>query len=423
VHVAEAQPVRDSRQFPLLRNLQFSPLKEQDEQYIVLWDPTKLTAEKLIVPLNYFYMLQFFDGEHSLDQIAAEYLKKFGEFFMPDRLEKLVADLDERLFLEGERVEEAKRAAIAAYRQAEVRRAAFSGKGYEGEREKLHAQLEGFFSSSEGPPVKPSENRGKPIAGLVAPHYEPRIGGPVYAWAYKELKEADSPDLFVVVGTCHAGLGNLFAVTDKDFETPLGTVPAARDVLARFRQQGGERFFEEDASHQSEHSVEFQLPFLQHAIAGDKPASIVPVLCAFPPAAFFVPQLRDMAAIVEQFVQSLKAAIDGAGRRACVIASADLAHIGLRYGDSKPPTDFSFHRCMQNDLEMLKHVEQLNPDAFAEFIHKEEDKRRICGFGPIYTLLKLIDLTGAEKGQVLRYDRGVTDQFNSTVTFASMSFF
>jgi hypothetical protein len=37
--------------------------------------------------------------------------------------------------------------------------------------------------------------------------------------------------------------------------------------------------------------------------------------------------------------------------------------------------------------------------------------------------LKLIDLTGAEKGQVLRYDRGVTDQFNSTVTFASMSFF
>ena len=27
------------------------------------------------------------------------------------------------------------------------------------------------------------------------------------------------------------------------------------------------------------------------------------------------------------------------------------------------------------------------------------------------------------KGQVLRYDRGITDQFNSTVTYASMAFF
>ena len=29
----------------------------------------------------------------------------------------------------------------------------------------------------------------------------------------------------------------------------------------------------------------------------------------------------------------------------------------------------------------------------------------------------------AESGQVLRYDRGITDQYNSTVTYASMAFF
>jgi MEMO1 family protein len=32
-------------------------------------------------------------------------------------------------------------------------------------------------------------------------------------------------------------------------------------------------------------------------------------------------------------------------------------------------------------------------------------------------------LMKAEKGEVLRYDRGVTDQFNSTVTYASVVFF
>ena len=47
-------------------------------------------------------------------------------------------------------------------------------------------------------------------------------------------------------------------------------------------------------------------------------------------------------------------------------------------------------------------------------------QRRISGFAPIFSLLRLIE---AEKGEVLRYDRGITDQYNSTVTFASMAFF
>jgi len=51
---------------------------------------------------------------------------------------------------------------------------------------------------------------------------------------------------------------------------------------------------------------------------------------------------------------------------------------------------------------------------------KEQDQRRISGFSPIYSLLRLIE---AETGQVLRYDRGITDQFNFTVTYASMAFF
>lgn len=415
-----ATPTQDPGHFPRLRNLQFSPLKDGDEQYIVLWDPTGLTQERLIVPLNYFYLLQYFDGEHSLERIGAEYLKRFGEFLMPDRLEKLVADMERKLFLEGERVEAAKSAVLADYRRAPVRKAIHAGKSYEADPGKLKAQLEEFFTSPEGPPTRPSDNRGKAIKALVAPHYELRRGGPIYAWAYKELKEARSPDLFVVLGTCHAGLRNLFAVTDKDFETPLGRVPVDRKILERFRKKGGGRFFEEDVSHRVEHTIEFQLPFLQWFSGPARPLTIVPVLCAFPPSCLFDSRLRKVSDLVALFIRALGEALAEAGKEACFVASADLAHIGMRYGDSAPPSDFSFHRCMQQDLEMLKHVEELKPEAFAEFIHKEEDRRRICGFAPIYTMLRLIR---AEKGEVLRYDRGITDQFNSTVTFASMAFF
>ncbi len=414
------EAVKDSQNYPLLRNLQYSPLKQGEEQYIVLWDPTGLSSEKLVIPLNYFYVFQFFDGEHSLDQVGVEYLKKYGEFMMPDRLSQLVSDLEDKLFLEGERYEKAKASAIETYRTAPYRPAVFAGKSYEAEKEALEKQLDGFFTSKEGPEQTPSENQGKRIKGIVAPNYEVKEAGPLYAWAYKELTEADTPDVFVVLGTCHSGLEGGIAVTDKDFQTPLGIVPVNRPILEHFRSNGGVGFFEEDIRHQHEHSIEFQLPFLQHTIGKKKPFTIVPVLCSFPPTCLADPEWKDLFERIASFLEAFKAAVAASGQDVCLVGSANLAHIGLRYGDQKPPTDFSFHRCMQTDLEMLKHVENLEPEGLAQFILNEEDKRHILGFSTIFTVLKLLQ---AEKGEVLRYDRGITDQFNSTVTYASIAFF
>ncbi|HEX9153917.1 MAG TPA: hypothetical protein VF819_00055, partial [Nitrospira sp.] len=79
---------KDPKQYPTLRNLQFSPIKEGEEQYIVLWDPSGLSKEKLVLPLNYFFIVQHFDGEHSLQAIGGLYLKRFGEFLMPNKVEQ-----------------------------------------------------------------------------------------------------------------------------------------------------------------------------------------------------------------------------------------------------------------------------------------------------------------------------------------------
>ena len=121
---------KDPKQYPALRNLQFSPIKEGEEQYMVLWDPTGLSKEKLVLPLNYFFIIQHFDGEHSLAEIGALYLKRFGEFLVPSKMDQLVSDLNEKLFLEGQRAEDARRLAREAYRQSPLRRASFAGRGY-----------------------------------------------------------------------------------------------------------------------------------------------------------------------------------------------------------------------------------------------------------------------------------------------------
>ncbi|OQW33446.1 MAG: hypothetical protein A4E19_03335 [Nitrospira sp. SG-bin1] len=405
---------KDPTQYPILRNLQFSPIKQGDDQLIVLWDPSGLSNEKLVLPLNFFFIVQHFDGEHSIPDIGALYLKRFGEFLMPSKVEQLVADLDRKLFLEGPRTEEARQQAQRDYRQRPSRPSVFAGRSYEADGAKLRKQIDAFFTSGEGPDFKPSENSGKVIKGLAVPTYDLKQAGPVYAWGYKELQEAQRPDVYVVIGTAHAGLEHFFAVTDKDFETPLGMVPVDQPIMGRLKA-GAPEWFEEDIAHRSEHAIEFQLPFLQTVI--DKPFTIVPILSSFSAPSLQDPAVRNS---VDRFLDALRSSIAVSGKAACVIAAGELAHLGLRYGDSAPPTDFSFHRSMQKDLEMLKQVEELNPEGFAQYIQKEQDQRRISGFSPIYSLLRLIQ---AEKGQVLRYDRGITDQYNSTVTYASLAFF
>jgi AmmeMemoRadiSam system protein B len=407
---------KDPKLYPVLRNLQFSPIKEGEEQYIVLWDPTGLGKEKLVLPLNYFFIVQHFDGEHSLQDIGALYLNRFGEFLMLNKVEQLVVDLDQKLFLEGNRTEAARQQALTEYRQSPLRKAAFAGHSYEADQAQLTKQIDGFFTSKEGPDFMPSGNQGKKIKGLVAPTYDLKQAGTIYAWGYKELQEAVQPDLYVVLGTAYAGLESIFAVTDKDFETPLGVVATDQLIVGALKAQMPQ-FFVEDLCHQSEHAIEFQLPFLQHLVGSKKRITIVPILTSFSASSLRDASVRQS---VDHFLRGLRDELIASGRDYCVIAGAELAHLGMRYGDSAPPTDFSFHRSMQFDLEMLKAVEDLKPEEFAAYIQKENDQRRISGFSPIYSLLRLIQ---AEKGQVLRYDRGIPDQYNSTVTYASMAFF
>ncbi|TLY45066.1 MAG: AmmeMemoRadiSam system protein B [Nitrospirae bacterium] len=410
---------------PKLRNLEFFPVREGETQSVGLRDPEGISDGILFLPPNIFYLVQFLDGQHTRNQIAGEYLKRFGEILMPQWVDKFIADLDEKLFLEDERFEAAKGALLASFRAQPTRPAMFAGKSYEAEPERLKQQVDGFFRPKEGPGSSPSEHAGQALKAIVAPHVEINQAGPIYAWAYKEVREARTPDVFVILGTARGVIETLFACTDKDFETPLGLVKADREFLRHFRAHGGEVFFQDELAHRKDHAIEFQTVFLQHVLGAAKPITIVPVLCSFSHLHFSHPNLLAQGQRVGQFLEAFRKTLAAFGKEVCFVVSGDLAHIGMRYGDPKPPTDFSFHKTMQADLAMLKHAENGDPDAFLQFIQKEDDARRIGLLPPLYTMLKLVGdpSGGAPKGSVLRYDRATVDQYNSTVTFAAMAFY
>jgi len=407
-------------EYPKLRNLEFFPVREGETQSVGLRDPEGISEGILFLPPNIFYLVQFLDGKHTRNQIAGEYLKRFGEILMPQWVDKFIADLDEKLFLEGERFEAAKQALLESFRAQPTRPAAFAGKSYEADPEKLKQQLDGFFRSKEGPGSAPSGNAGQALKAIVTPQVEINTAGPIYAWAYKEVREAKTPDVFVILGVARGVIETLFACTDKDFETPLGLVRTDREFLRLFREHGGGVFFQEELAHRKDHAIEFQAVFLQHILGHTKPFTIVPMLCSFSHLHFSHSDLLAQGQRIGQFIEAFRKALAAFGKEVCFVVSGDLAHIGMRYGDLKPPTDFSFHKTMQADLAMLKHAENGDPEAFLQFIQKEDDARRIGLLPQLFTMLKLV---GNTKGSVLRYDRSTVDQYNSTVTYAAMAFY
>jgi predicted class III extradiol MEMO1 family dioxygenase len=66
---------------------------------------------------------------------------------------------------------------------------------------------------------------------------------------------------------------------------------------------------------------------------------------------------------------------------------------------------------------MLEAVATGDPRAFFDAVARDGDRRRICGYSPIYATLRTL---GRTRGQLQRY--GQWPDPEAVVTFASMTF-
>jgi AmmeMemoRadiSam system protein B len=121
-----------------------------------------------------------------------------------------------------------------------------------------------------------------------------------------------------------------------------------------------------------------------------------------------------------QFVDALAESVSERGEEVCYIASADLAHVGLQFGDRKGVGEYDLRILEETDREMLGHVERLDGEGFFSSISRERDQRKICGLPAIYTLLNALK---AREGRLLRYGQAFTSETQSVVSFASMGFY
>jgi AmmeMemoRadiSam system protein B len=406
--------------YPKLRSINIFPAQSSGQAMLCLQDQQNISEKALFLSPPLYFIVSLFDGQHSILDIQAEYMRRFGQFLYTEKLEEIINQLDEALFLEGERFQKALRQKEENFKKTPFREAVFAGKSYEGDPERLKVQLEGYFSGLNGPGSLGEKKGTNGLKGVVAPHIDFQRGGFCYAFAHREIWEKNSSHCFVIFGTAHTPMENPFCLTRKDFITPLGTLNVDKELVDAIQSRCPNDLFKDERVHRSEHSIEFQCVFLRYLYPEPIPLKIVPVL-----SGSFHEAIEQRISPIEfepirQFIEALKEAVSYLRREVCYIASADLAHMGLQFGDSEGISEYGLRVLSQEDQEMLGYAEKMDGEGFFSLISREKDRRRICGFPAIYSMLKTLE---AKEAKLLKYDQAFTLETQSVVTFASLAFY
>src|SRR5574341_871863 len=119
------------------------------------------------------------------------------------------------------------------------------------------------------------------------------------------------------------------------------------------------------------------------------------------------------------FLRALRKLADEEPRQICFVAGVDLAHVGRQFGDREPVTDDFLRWVESEDRTLVDRLAVLDARGFFNEIAKDQDKRKICGFAPLYSLIHVLD---GSTGKLLKYDQAFTPETGSAVTFTSMIF-
>jgi MEMO1 family protein len=406
-----------SDEHPRLRPVEAFPVDHEGQRVLALRDPAGYAPSVVMLPGAVVEIVALFDGSHSIVDIQAELMRRYGEIVPRAQIETLIEGLDEHGFMESERFAERRAAIDGEFLASQVRPASHAGGAYAADPDELSATMGAFFTHPEGPgAIEWSAPLGG-ITGAIAPHIDFHRGGPAYAWAYRRLAERCDGDLFVIFGTCHAGMGDPFALTRKDYETPFGPAGVDRDFVDALAKRAGQDCFASELAHRGEHSIEFQAVFLRYLYATRRDFTIVPILTSFAHEALARRKGPEDDPRVPRFLDAVGETIAASGRRVVVIAGADLAHMGPRFGDPAPISSEELGRIEREDREMLGAVSAGDPRAFFDAVARDGDRRRICGYSPIYATLRVLDRA---RGDLHRY--GQWPDPEGVVTFASMTF-
>lgn len=403
---------------PPLRPLDAFPLDQPDGRKLIgVRDPLGVIEGVLGVTPEAWFIASHFNGEDDSEALADLLTKKIGSRVTGAIVNRVHTMFSERALLSDAAFDKLYESAREEFARAPSRAAAHSGTNYPADREEFRIHMGGILAEAwDQPAMRPT------VVGLISPHIDLERGQITYARAYGALRGIGQADRFIILGTAHGPTRALLVPTRKDYETPLGPVRTDRDAVDRMIQILGASAFDEEFAHKNEHSIEFQAIFIKLMFPN---ASIVPVLCGSLRSLCQDSILAgsvdgtgaDPAGLpeVETAVQAIRAAMADS-RRTVIIAGADLAHVGPRFGGPELTRDL-LESTETADRAALDFAASHDASGWFRSVTQGGDPRNTCGLAPIYFLLRSLDRC---EGDLLAYRR--CEAPDQCVTIGAMSF-
>ncbi|PKL18851.1 MAG: AmmeMemoRadiSam system protein B [Spirochaetae bacterium HGW-Spirochaetae-5] len=251
-----------------------------------------------------------------------------------------------------------------------IRKPAVAGSFYPGNPEQLQKQISDYLEAA-GP--LSGEFKNDIIMGIISPHAGYIYSGPVAAYGYNYFAQS-SYERFIVIAPSHRGRFNGISVIPEGlYRTPLGDVEIDSDLGRRLEKRDFFSFIKE--AHESEHSLEVQIPFLQVVKSG---ACIVPLVIGTTD-----PELcRTIGKTIADEIKS-------SGKEYGIIISTDLSHY------------HPYNEAVKKDSDFIIALESFDENRVADVVCS--GRSEACGEGAVLTGMSLAGELGAKRIKTVKY--------------------
>ncbi len=374
-------------------------------------DPYHYSDATLLVPPVLVQALECFDGVQSTLDLRSELVRITGDIQVGELERHLFDALNDAGFLENQTYRELKMRRETEFGAEAIRDAIFAGSAYPKERPELSELLTGRIGGPVGTPA---------TVAIAAPHASPDGGWQTYRAAYQSLPSiVEARDrTFVILGTSHYGAPERFGLTRKLFATPFGEAQTNTGLVNELEKAAPDAIRMEDYCHCVEHSIEFQIVFLQHLYGPN--IKILPILCGPFVKSIYEGGLPEHTERVARFFDALGNIGAREGKRLFWVLGIDMAHMGRRYGDQLRATANlgEMLAIEQRDRARISQICAGDIRRYWSLVQDGHDDLKWCGSSPLYTFLKAMPGLRAE---LLHYHHWQIDP-QSVVTFGALRF-
>jgi hypothetical protein len=207
-------------------------------------------------------------------------------------------------------------------------------------------------------------------------------------------------------------------MTRKRFQTPFGEALTNLRLVDELAATAPDAIRMEDYCHAVEHSIEFQVVFLQYLYGPD--VSILPILCGPYVKSVYNGGMPEDTEQVARFLDSLGNIAAREADKLFWVLGIDMAHMGRRYGDSLRAT------ANLGEMVAIEHrdrtrIERINAgdiQGYWSLVQDGHDDLKWCGSAPLYTFLKVMP---GVRGELLDYHQWQIDP-QSVVSFGALRF-